>query len=225
MADDPKKYSFDRDALIISAFAFAFGALFAWALIDPPLIQKASKAAANSKPSEWPAWVQAIGSILGIAVAIAIPLRIQQREQQLAVEDKRLRLISYSIAMIPAAESFKGALNRAKNIIDHYEWSVGPQLNDAADFAQVPEELQSRVADLHEVGEPAVPLMRAIIMSARVRSELRQAQFYYDHSGVYQDPYTGEPFDLDEPGEFSETLDACIKQLDAALTSMGQVLS
>lgn len=167
-----------------------------------------------------PAWVQAIGSVLAIAVAIAVLLWVQRRERQLALEDKRLRVISFSIAMLPAAESFMTALRTALSIATDEDAPDGPDLDYAADTAKVPDELQSKIADLHEVGEPALPLMRAIVLASQVRSELRQAQFYYEHAGIYYNPHTGEPEDIDPPEPYTETLRSCIQQLTVAINEM-----
>ncbi|WP_226426559.1 cbb3-type cytochrome c oxidase subunit I [Xanthomonas sp. MWU16-30325] len=215
--------SIDRDAIIISTIAFGFGALFAWALIDPPMAHQIPKNVAGTT-SDLPAWVQAIGSVLAILVAIAVPLWVQHRERRLALEDKRLRVVSFSISMLPAAESFMAALRSALTIATDEDAPDGPDLDHAADTAKVPDALQSKVAELHEVGEPALPLMRAIVMSSQARSELRQAQFYYEHAGEYVDPYTGRPEDIDPPEPYDLTLRNCIEQLGLAIKGMRGVL-
>ncbi|AZR23505.1 hypothetical protein NX81_015740 [Xanthomonas vasicola] len=171
-----------------------------------------------------PAWVQAVGSVIAILVAIAVPLWVQDRERRLALEDKRLRVVSFSISMLPAAESFMSALRSALIIATDEDAPDGPDLNHAADTAKVPDALQAKVAELHEVGEPALPLMRAIVMSSQARSELRQAQFYYEHAGEYVDPYTGRPEDIDPPEPYDLTLRNCIEQLALALNGMRSVL-
>lgn len=84
MAPAPQQNRFDRDALVISAIAFAFGGLFCWALIDPPMAKIASEAASASveKP-DLPAWVQAVGSVIAILVAVTVPLRVIREEARI----------------------------------------------------------------------------------------------------------------------------------------------
>lgn len=158
MADDPKKYSFDRDALIISAFAFAFGALFAWALIDPPLIQKAAKAAANSKPSEWPAWVQAVGSIAAILVAIAVPYTQRRTELQETRRADILRARSLGAALLRDIKRFRDQLERARDSGNRAQMfdtlNVSPEM--------IPTPLWMHVDRLHELGDPGSDLIAAI---------------------------------------------------------------
>ncbi|OJH80128.1 MAG: hypothetical protein BSK19_07610 [Stenotrophomonas maltophilia] len=64
----------DRDVFVLLTMAFGYGALFSWALFYradsiPPL-----------KEVDPAAWIQAIGALLGILVAIAIPTAIHFSE-------------------------------------------------------------------------------------------------------------------------------------------------
>ncbi|MFA8515760.1 hypothetical protein [Xanthomonas campestris] len=87
----------NRDLFIIAVMAFAFGGLFAWALIDPPSAQRL--ATSSKQPSEWPAWVQAIGSVLAIAVAIAVPYwqKSKEKAQRIADDSARARVVAGAI--------------------------------------------------------------------------------------------------------------------------------
>lgn len=80
-----------RDLFVISVLCTGFGFLLAWGLFHrwgtfPP-----------SKPIDWPAWVQAVGSVVAICVAIAVPMA--QRSHQLA----EARAQSHALCKVMAA--------------------------------------------------------------------------------------------------------------------------
>lgn len=66
----------DRDWAIVAVMTFCAGAVFTWALISDPSV------AARSKDIEWPAWVQAVGSVMAIVVAILVPRNSDRRREQ-----------------------------------------------------------------------------------------------------------------------------------------------
>lgn len=55
-----------------------------------------------------PAWVQAVGSIAGIGVAIWIPIRIQAGQERRIERDRVLRTKAFAIAFQPLIEKFRG---------------------------------------------------------------------------------------------------------------------
>ncbi|GEM_PF-5532693 len=86
MADRQK---WDRDVLVLLAMAFGYGALFSWAIFHrdgslPPL-----------KEVDPAAWIQAIGALIGILVAIAIPtaIHISEGRRQRAKERNKAKAV------------------------------------------------------------------------------------------------------------------------------------
>lgn len=66
----------DRDWAIVAFMTFCAGAIVAWALTSHPSVTT------QSKDIEWPAWVQAVGSVMAIVVAILAPRNSDRRREQ-----------------------------------------------------------------------------------------------------------------------------------------------
>lgn len=66
----------DRDWAIVAVMTFCAGAVFAWALTSDP------SAVTRYKDIQWPAWVQAVGSVMAIVVAILVPRNSDRRREQ-----------------------------------------------------------------------------------------------------------------------------------------------
>ncbi|QBH01236.1 hypothetical protein [Xanthomonas oryzae] len=113
MSDDPTRNSFDRDALIISGIAFGFGMLLAWALLDPPAAVSASRITGStpSKPFEWPAWVQAIGSVVAIFVAVYIPKAMEAQKAREAEAAAKRNLRKFLATALPIIRSLDRKLS------------------------------------------------------------------------------------------------------------------
>lgn len=101
----------DRDWAVVATLMFGAGALIAWALLSkhPPQPRPPAEI-------DWPAWVQAVGSIVAIFVAVLVPWR--QRNQQLSdasTRDKKADareqslITSMHIALYQPMENFRGS--------------------------------------------------------------------------------------------------------------------
>ncbi|HBC50703.1 hypothetical protein [Stenotrophomonas maltophilia] len=78
-----------RDVLVLLTMAFAFGAFFSWALFYRPGSLPPLKAVDPA------AWLQAIGSLIAIVVAIGVPtfLYISERDRQRAKELNKAKCV------------------------------------------------------------------------------------------------------------------------------------
>ncbi|MBK0052741.1 hypothetical protein [Stenotrophomonas sp. S39] len=103
----------DRDWAVVAVMTFAAGAVLTWALMSKPSPKSVGLA------FDWPAWVQAIGSIAAIIAAGLIPLwhaRVRRRE----VTQSLIELISY--ARFPATlmlAQFEGGFGGPRLILAH----------------------------------------------------------------------------------------------------------
>lgn len=103
MTSSRKTKSFDTFVLLI--FTFAYGTLFSWAIFYR------WGSGPDIKPVDLSAWVQAIGSILAIAVAIYVPWRqrnheiLDQRMKDLKAENEKNEFVKVMTLAIAHAIS------------------------------------------------------------------------------------------------------------------------
>lgn len=113
-----------------------------------------------------PAWTQAIGSIVGIAVAIAVPAWMKVREDQEKKSDKSLRAMSLAVTILPAVDVWASRLHdlQAKCA------SVRAGTANYSEFSEkvraivdIPKPLHSRLCELHVLGDLAMSLQQAVL--------------------------------------------------------------
>lgn len=66
----------------------------------------------------WPAWIQAVGTILAIGVAIFVPWKQQRNRAQERADDRRLRAHSLAIALYPELLELKPKIHRARGALE-----------------------------------------------------------------------------------------------------------
>ncbi|UXA66037.1 hypothetical protein [Xanthomonas prunicola] len=135
MARAPESKRIDRDALIVSVIAFGFGALFAWALIDPPVALTAAPkvvGSATPQPSEWPAWVQAIMSVITLAGAVFIPRWIDAQKRLDGAE----QYVIFTKHLLEKAEALKEELGDRYSRRGLHMWGHGAEWSSVADGAK-----------------------------------------------------------------------------------------
>jgi len=107
----------DKDWAVVAVMTFGAGALIAWALL--------SKHPPQPRPQadiDWPAWVQAVGSVLAIVAAIAIAWWQQKQNQFLqAARD---------------AEAELGRHVRANRIFERFQKKIERQLKEAESLGE-----------------------------------------------------------------------------------------
>lgn len=102
----------DRDWAIVAVMAFIAGAVVAWAITSDRTVAKLMA------DIEWPAWVQAIGSIAAIAVAVYVPWRQRQHaiDDQKRLERNKIRIMAAALAA--AAGQYRGSLAAAYSFLE-----------------------------------------------------------------------------------------------------------
>lgn len=106
-----------------------------------------------------PAWVQAVGSIAAILVAIAIPAwqRAEQRADSRYADDLRARSLASVI--------FRPVKDLQTEIQQSFRWLEDARQRDrkqATIYVAMPETLADRKDELHILGEPGSHLLRAM---------------------------------------------------------------
>lgn len=133
-----------RDLFVISTICTGFGVLLAWGLFyrwgsAPPV-----------KPVDLPAWVQAIGSVIAIAVAVAVPLA---QRRQLLEEQQKSKAALCRIMAIALRQPIGAFRNRCKRVREYNESGVLAKNKTPLEvFARPPEFDQFR-SQLHLLGE------------------------------------------------------------------------
>lgn len=134
----------DRDWAVVAVMTFAAGCLFVWALMSKqPSIPATLK-------KELPAWVQAIGSIAAILVAIYVPWRQRQNSiNDEKAKDAAKRLI-IAAALYPALGQFQTMLHNLLHFADR-DFEARKQLPE--DGIRRPIEFDQFRQDLYLLGE------------------------------------------------------------------------
>lgn len=142
----------DRDWAVVAVMAFAAGAFLVWALMSqhpprPPLA------------IDWPAWVQAIGSIAGIATAIYVPWKQRQQarnDEQEAREEKRRVMRT---ALEAAVRQYRGSLGACYRFLE-LDHSIRKEVPKKG--IRRPVEFDQFRSELHLLGELGEDVNRLI---------------------------------------------------------------
>ncbi|CAD2245460.1 hypothetical protein [Xanthomonas arboricola] len=174
MAEAPQQNRFDRDALVISAIAFAFGGLFSWALIDPPMVKIASEAAAASvEQTDLSAWVQAVGSVLAIFVAIVVPVRLQQQAKMEKAAEAKAKARSMAVDLLDEITDLAGSMQTLQ--ADGYRTLGDAYGYDAAQRrVAIPVALKQSAKQLHALGPAGTTLQLAMLEISFLRGKLME---------------------------------------------------
>ncbi|WP_406232741.1 hypothetical protein ACI703_15755 [Isoptericola jiangsuensis] len=103
----------DRDWAIVAVMTFCAGALVTWALLSHDTYHSATAA-----KIDWPAWVQALGSIAAIGVAIYVPWRQRANAMQDEARKERIRRRIIAAAIYPALAQYQTATAQLLKLVD-----------------------------------------------------------------------------------------------------------
>lgn len=189
----------DRDWAVVAVMSCVAGGIVVWALMS-----ESSRLSATFM-KDLPAWVQAIGSIAAICVAVAVPAwqRAQQRnDQNLAAE---LQARSMALALFDATVAFRDLADFNLRLLA----SQGAMYDDGYQASlPIPDDLLESKRDLHLMGEPGGRLLRALYYTAKLNA-------LKDHSDIlWREEYEGA----------KEALVIILDETNAALDSMNALL-
>lgn len=157
---DKDKEPLGRDTYVVAAMAFGFGGLFAWALTT-------GKSTLAPHPIDWPSWVQAVGSVIAILVAVAVPAAQHAAGERRMHREARSKAMSLSLYLMPYLEEVGQRLNGVWGY-EHPETLyyppggqplAGPRTRAAL---ELPAALIDRIDSLHELGIAAEATLRMV---------------------------------------------------------------
>lgn len=190
----------DRDWAVVAGMTFLAGVVCTWALMSDHTSAKTSPTLLN----DLPAWVQAIGSVVGIGVAIAIPLALSRRDERRRTLQDAAKARTYALHVLPKVELLHTRLRyivRLMNDRDAEQWDI----DEAQDMLRKAIALELWGFQLHELGDAGSILQRCIASASEALSLLDEWDFYQRWNGSI-DEATGEEIEFEEPAHATPQL-------------------
>lgn len=158
----------DRDWAVVALMCFAAGAFFVWALMS------GESRTATAVPKDLPAWVQAIGSIAAILVAVSVPY--WQRKQE--IHDKRAQesLVARSYGLVLLRELEKMGERIERDIAEFENDANAVMIGTNKDT--IPQALWERGESLHLLGPAGGYAISAI-------HAIHRARAYRERPGIW----------------------------------------
>jgi hypothetical protein len=169
---------------------------------------------------EWAAWVQALGSLVGIGIAVMIPVLLHRATNRRIEEDKKNRARSFALALLPDVEDYAAIVRRAKQRLSLEKYYL--ELDEISDSLAIPPALAGHLVDIHELGSAGHQLQDALASVPRLRLLINDHEFYLRYDGIYIEA-DGTETSFDEPAPITplmEKVDLQFKSAVAALRGM-----
>lgn len=173
-------------------------------------------------PEVQAAWVQAIGSIAAIAVAVAVPLRVATKERNRVNTERLFRAKSYAFVLRPQVADCRGRVLSAR-----YRWRRGVVDISGEHIVEpliVPSAITDRLLDMHEVAEAGVYIQQVVIAFDQTKRDVIDQYDYWRSGGMIFDEYNREVGELLEPNDVEESFEAALQAVDNALAALDRVL-
>lgn len=143
-----------------------------------------------------PAWVQAVGSVVGIAVAIAIPLTTSRRDERRKEQADAAKARTFALYLMPQADQLHSRLRSVNLLItEHNE----DDFTGALEMLKKATTLDAWGYQLHELGKPGELLQRSIASAVEGLTLLDDQDFYNRYNGQFVDEESGDLIELDAP--------------------------
>jgi hypothetical protein len=164
-----------KDSLVVSAMCFGFGAFLAWALMsDHPGPAKAS--------IEWPAWVQAVGSVLAILAAIGIAMWQRQVERADRKVANASAAKSLGVVVLREVRELRNRLLKAPNKVrEPFHETQGKPIPNIT----IPQALWDVAPALHTLGRPSDAVTSALFHLQEARELAQGGLLWGEHSAQY----------------------------------------
>ena len=167
-------------------------------------------------------WVQGVGSLIGLAIAIWVPKNIARMAEKRHLVEARHRAMGMGLAVRYQLRRIKFPL---KAILD--QWPQGsdmPKLighrdggrSEIFEYFNFPEELAELYGRLHELEYAAYDSILAIARAEEVRLELNTIEIDRDVYGLENSP------ELER--RLRSLIQKCLVHVDAAITKIGLLL-
>lgn len=170
----------------------------------------------------WPAWVQAIGSVVAIFTAVLVPNRIAAKERKAQAMQRKFRAKSYAFVLLPLIESLRGSVKTARA-----RWVRTPEKyddDDVAEYLGIPAGVADRMLDLHEIGESGLAIQNVVIATTRLKEGVHYQYTHWRYAGMYYDPQTGEEEEMPEPDDVDALFNTAQETAEAAVTALTNVM-
>lgn len=115
---------------------------------------------AGWKPEVWAAWVQAIGSVVAIAVAVSIPWWQHRRERREKSHDAALMARSMATAYLRYVKEFHQ--NLSEGLIELGQCNPATRQRWTLSWIVIPQQLWDDVKSMHHLGDPGGYVLRSI---------------------------------------------------------------
>jgi len=215
----------ERDLFVISTICTGFGVLLAWGLFYN------WGSAPSVKQIDLSGWVQAIGTLIAITIAIAVPHQVYAKERRERdfreeaskrdrIEITRLRSKALAVEFLPVAGRFRAALQSI--MADVGDSEIEYQSLKTNRFQTAVTELREwspKIVDLQLAGEYA---MDAVAAGEAALACIADWDFYEVHTwnGVIEDPERGIYEVFPEPKAPMPILRKCLMNIDNAIQLM-----
>jgi len=112
-----------------------------------------------------PAWAQFWASVLGLAVAIAVPTALHLRERKDRLADKQLKARTYAVSVVTDLLMLRAVLDSATKIDADHTRELLDRVQTATNLSPA---LNAVMPLLHDFGEAAAPLQSAFAAVKRL---------------------------------------------------------
>lgn len=210
------------------AFAATAGLAFSYQIGFDPMRVRVDKDVGQV----WPAWLQAVGSVIALGVAITVPHRLygkerddlhrrEIREEQMRERTELLKAKAAAITLLPAARDFQSALQDAMSQlkdpeVEEYSWIKTKRLEAALTSFR---DWADRMPQMGKAGELGLDAIAAAESFIRVLSDW---DFYQTHTfnGKIDDPERGLYAEFPEPPPLTHILKRGIDRMNESLSTM-----
>lgn len=169
----------------------------------------------------WPAWIQAVGSLVAVGVAAYIPIRLASEERKRTARERRYRARSLAFVIRPLLRSSANgvALMRAR-------WRESPirmEEDSAMDPLKIPQGLAELLLDLHVLGAAGTYIQKAIVSIQELEAGIHTQVGHLRYGGVWVHHETGEEFPIPDTDvealmdDAMEAINSAIRLLDGLL--------
>jgi len=171
----------------------------------------------------WPAWVQAIGGLLGIAAAVIAPLLVYSREFGERRALLHLRQRTFILVLLPLAKQLRENVRSAYMLLDSAVDPNIPDFHRAERLIEPTGHLQNMVIQFHEAGESGAFLHAAIFTIPEVQTKLVANHHYHSARGLWN-LSNDDMIPMPEPEDWRVALAHLEVMINIAITQMETAL-
>jgi hypothetical protein len=169
-------------------------------------------------PEVWAAWVQAVGSVLGIAVAVLVPWYVFRKERNRQEMERAQRAKGYALTLLPFVRKLANKIRQVEYQIAQEDSHL--HLDDISKNISIPPELQQQAIIMHELGHSGGLLQDSMRMTVRLVDLIGDHEFYLRYGGEYHNDDTGEIYVLAEPEPLAPVVKKLRKQMSLVISTL-----